>query len=290
VVSVIIPAYNVAGIVGRAIDSALAQTVSPLEIIVVDDGSRDETASVVEAYGGKVRLIRQANAGPAAARNRGARDAAGEWLAFLDADDAWLPTKLERQLAYVGAARVGLVACLTSGSVDDDNITLERLWNYNYIGMSGVLVRRAAFEEVGGFDEDPGLISAEDYNLWLRIAMRWEIAMVRERLFVYLPEAGSLSRQFERFALAAIRNVEQIGGQLGIDPKILAEKRLTILQENARKAFSFRDLRAARSLYGRAFRQVPSFKFAGWWLATFMPSRLLDMRSSAFQLLRNGNA
>lgn len=289
-VSVIIPAYNAGRIVGRAIESALAQTAPPFEIIVVDDGSSDDTAAVAEKYAGKVRVLRQANAGPAAARNRGARAAAGEWLGFLDSDDAWFPTKLERQLAHVGSPRVGLVCCLTNGSVSADRITLQSLWEYNYIGMSGVLVRRAAFEDVGGFDDDPGLISAEDYNLWLRIAMRWEIAMVPENLFVYSPEAGSLSRQFERFAMAAIRNVDQIGRQLGIDPKVLAEKRLSILQENARKAFSFRDLKAARRLYGRAFRHAPSLRRAAWWLATFAPPGLLDMRSAAFQVLKNDNA
>ncbi|HLH42987.1 MAG TPA: glycosyltransferase family A protein [Bryobacteraceae bacterium] len=289
-VSVIIPAYNAGRVVGRAIESALAQTLPPLEIVVVDDGSSDDTAAVAERYGAKVRVLRQANAGPAAARNRGARAAAGEWLAFLDSDDAWLPRKLERQLAHVGSPRVGLVCCLTNGSVSTDRITLESLWEYNYIGMSGVLVRRAAFDEVGGFDEDPGLISVEDYNLWLRIAMRWEIAMVPENLFAYLPETGSLSQQFERFALASIRNVDQIGRQLGIDPKVLAEKRLAILQGTARKAFSFRDLKAARRLYGRAFRQSPSFRSAAWWLATFAPQGLLEMRSSAFQVLKNDNA
>ena len=285
-VSVIIPAYNVGRIVGRAIESALAQTAPPLEIIVVDDGSSDDTGAVAEQYGAKVRVLRQANAGPAAARNRGARAAAGDWLAFLDSDDAWLPTKLERQLAYVGSPRIGLVCCLTNGSVSTDRITLQNLWEYNYIGMSGVVVRRAAFEEVGGFDDDPGLISVEDYNLWLRIAMRWEIAMVPENLFVYLPRAGSLSRQFERFALAYICNVDKIGPRLGIDPKNLAEKRLMILQGTARKAFSFRDLRAARRLYGRAFRLAPSLRRAAWWLATFAPPGLLDLRSVAFQVLK----
>jgi len=283
---VIIPAFNAARTIRRAIDSALAQTMAPAEIVVVDDGSEDNTACLAEVYGDTVRVVRQPNAGPAAARNHGARLALGDWLAFLDADDAWLPTKLERQLAYIGSPQTGLVACRTSAYSSGQKITLASLWEYNHIGMSGVLVRRSAFEEMGGFDEDPRLISAEDYNLWLRMATRWEIVAVSEDLFVYSPEAGSLSHQFERFAMAAIRNVDQIGGYLAIDPHVLEKKRVTILQENAYKAFSYRNLQVARRLFGRAFRGSPSIARAAWWLATFAPARVLDLRSSAFHSLK----
>lgn len=99
-VSAVIPAYNAAGCVGRAIRSVLAQTRPVIEILVIDDGSCDDTSSVAERFGPPVRVIRQANAGPSAARNRGAWAARGEWLAFLDADDTWLPPKLERQAGH----------------------------------------------------------------------------------------------------------------------------------------------------------------------------------------------
>ena len=101
-VSVVIPAYNAAATIAAAIESVLAQTRLPEEIIVVDDGSNDETSAVVERFGPIVRLLRQANAGCGQARNSGAREARGTWLAFLDADDLWLPTKLERQLPETG--------------------------------------------------------------------------------------------------------------------------------------------------------------------------------------------
>src|SRR5438874_1191114 len=107
-VSVIIPAYNCAAYIGPAIASALSQRDVAVEVIVVDDGSTDETWHVLERFGDAIRTLRQANAGPAAARNRGARSAAGAWLAFLDADDEWLPEKLARQLALVDE-RTGLV-------------------------------------------------------------------------------------------------------------------------------------------------------------------------------------
>src|SRR5690348_3025712 len=105
-ISVIIPAYNAANCIQRAIDSALAQTLPPREVIVVDDGSTDETPRLVVSYGERVHLIQQSNAGPGAARNRAVRASRGEWLAMLDADDSWLPQKLERQLAYIGDPEV----------------------------------------------------------------------------------------------------------------------------------------------------------------------------------------
>jgi len=101
-ISVVIPAYNAAEYIGRAIDSVLAQTRRPDEIIVVDDGSTDDTASIVETYGSQVRLIRQENTGVSAARNTGIDAATGEWIAFLDGDDEWLKEKLQLQVELLG--------------------------------------------------------------------------------------------------------------------------------------------------------------------------------------------
>lgn len=103
---------------------------------------------------------------------------------------------------------------------------------------------------------------------------------------MYLPEPGSLSQQLERFARAQMRNADQIGRHLGLDPRIVAEKRINILHETGRKAFSFRDLPVARRLLGQAFREAPSMGHAAWWLATFIPAWLLDLRSSAARLLK----
>ena len=102
-ISAVIPAYNAAQFVGEAIASCLHQTVPPVEIIVVDDGSTDETAEIAASFGSLVRVVSQLNAGEGAARNRGISESAGEWVAFLDADDLWEPTKLEQQLSAVQA-------------------------------------------------------------------------------------------------------------------------------------------------------------------------------------------
>ncbi|MGA9115923.1 MAG: glycosyltransferase family 2 protein [Bacteroidota bacterium] len=116
VISAVIPTYNRARTVVRAVQSALAQTRPPDEIIVVDDGSRDETASVLEEFAPRIRLIRQENAGASAARNRGVREAAGDWIAFLDSDDLWEGRHLERMAAAIGGtggrARFYFADCL----------------------------------------------------------------------------------------------------------------------------------------------------------------------------------
>ena len=101
-VSVVIPTFNRAATIVRAVESVLQQTYRPLELIVVDDGSTDGTSEVLQAYGKAVVYVRQDNAGPAAARNRGIRESQGDMVAFLDSDDVWLAAKLERQVALAG--------------------------------------------------------------------------------------------------------------------------------------------------------------------------------------------
>lgn len=101
-VSVVIPAYDAEGFLARAVESVLGQSIPPREILVVDDGSTDGTADVARRLGERIRYLRQENAGPSGARNRGIGAAAGEWVAFLDADDWWLPRRLERGLAVAG--------------------------------------------------------------------------------------------------------------------------------------------------------------------------------------------
>lgn len=109
-VSVVVPAYNAAGFIRRAVESALRQSLPPTEIVVIDDGSADATAELARSYGPPVRCVIQANAGSSAARNRGIEEARCEWVGFLDADDEWFPSKLGRQ-AEILASHPGLVWC-----------------------------------------------------------------------------------------------------------------------------------------------------------------------------------
>ena len=169
-VSVIIPAYNAAAHIARAIDSVLAQSTPPLEIIVVDDGSTDDTAELVARRYPQVTCVRQDNRGCGQARNTGCTAARGDWLAFLDADDAWLPAKLEKQLALSVDPRVAVVNARRATRLGFElgtAISFDTLWHSNVLIVSSTLVRRGAFEAVGGFWAER---YCEDYHLWLRLA------------------------------------------------------------------------------------------------------------------------
>jgi len=207
-VSVVIPAYERADIVGRAIDSALAQTVSDLEVLVVDDGSSDDTETVVAGYDDERvhSLAHETNRGVSAARNTGVEAASGEYVAFLDSDDEWLPRKLERQLAvlderdesWVGAycdvataglSPAGRLATLLSEKLFRSRSPTEGgreladalLSMQVFMGPgSTLLVERAVLDETGGFDE--GLSIYEDWDLVLRVLARGKLAYVDEPL------------------------------------------------------------------------------------------------------------
>ena len=198
-VSVVVPAYNAARFVRRAIDSALRQSLPPQEVVVVDDGSQDDTADVVRAYGPPVRCVSQANAGASIARNVGIEQSKGDWIALLDADDEWLPHKLERQaevlrahpdLAWCGCNKedAGGGAAPAVRAPRAVAQTLRRLGSLPFfevgrrrLGLqtSGFVIRRSVFDDIGGFD--PALRVCHDKDLFWRIA-------VRHPRFGYVPE------------------------------------------------------------------------------------------------------
>jgi glycosyltransferase involved in cell wall biosynthesis len=200
VVSVIIPTYNRADLLPRALNSVLQQTFVDFEVLVVDDGSTDKTAALMAKYqerDDRVRYLDQPqNAGVSAARNRGLREARGVFMAFLDSDDEWLPYKLERQVALFQrlSERVGLIygGVENVGPGGERNIHTPRhrgdirstLLERNVIhGTSGVTLRRATVERVGFFDE--GIPAVEDYDYWLRVAKEYEVDFISEPLIRY---------------------------------------------------------------------------------------------------------
>jgi glycosyltransferase involved in cell wall biosynthesis len=189
-IDVIIPVYNGADFVSDALSSALGQSLPPRRVIVVDDGSTDATPVILSAVRDpRLLVLRKANGGLSSARNAGLQAAESDWVAFLDADDVWLPRKLEFQSLVVRASTpdLALVYCdydeidaaghpmeRGAGSFRLDPTVrgrvIARLWEGNLVcsSGSGVLVRRAIFDEVGSFDE--GLKICEDWDMWLRIA------------------------------------------------------------------------------------------------------------------------
>lgn len=279
-ISVVIPAYNAEAFICRALESALRQTLPPVEILVVDDGSNDQTAKLAEQYDPRVQVIRKANGGPASARNAGIERANSEWIALLDADDFWLPSKLEKQVRVIEPG----VALVHSGAVGrrtefPAEITFQELWSSNYISSSSVLILREAFNSAGGFDEDPALIGLEDYNLWLRIvAAGWKIRSISEELIVYAPPANSLSRRLLSSTTAEMANARKIAAMLRLSPDQLLRKELTILDQHGKDLVSVRELEQARSSFGEALQRERTVRRAVWWLATWLPVPVLNWR------------
>jgi glycosyltransferase involved in cell wall biosynthesis len=202
-VCTVIPAYNAEAFLGKAIDSVLSQTAPVDEIIVVDDGSKDGTCAVVESYGDRVRLMRQQNQGPAAARNLAVRSTTCDYLAFLDADDAWHPQKIEKQLAAMAATPgavfcyTGLLYCHADGRQDEmPAMPPETLRSRLRVGNtrlvpSCVMVLRTAFLSVGGFDT--GLKGSEDWDLAIAMLDVGRFCAVDEQLTFYQVSEGGLS-------------------------------------------------------------------------------------------------
>ena len=198
-VSVVIPTHNHAAFLRQAIDSALSQTLPPLEIIVVDDGSTDETPAILREYGSRIRPIRQPNAGVAAARNTGIGAATGDLIAFLDSDDVWEPSKLARQVARFKAdAALGLVHCgleridLTGRRLSvlvgglEGRVALEMLrLDREVIAGPGstILVPRVIAEQLGGFDVR--LPPSEDWDFCYRVATLYRVGFVPDILVRY---------------------------------------------------------------------------------------------------------
>jgi len=252
-VSVIIPAYNQGRFLGEALDSALGQTHQDFEVVVVDDGSTDETPDVVRSRSDRrIHYLYQDNQGLAAARNTGIRESAGAWLSFLDADDAFLPEKLSSLLALAQAHPEAGLAAGQAIPVDEDGRPTGAVFDRgapeepedwllgNPLHVGSVILNRAWQEAVGWFDVS--LRSYEDWDLWLRLALAG-------CPMLWLPQPVSLYR-FHR-------------GQMIRDGRRMTEANLAVLDKvfrrpdlpeswkaNRRRAYSRAQLRAAANAYG----------------------------------------
>jgi glycosyltransferase involved in cell wall biosynthesis len=213
-VSAVIPAYNAELTISDTIQSVLAQTCEIAEIIVVDDGSSDRTAEVAAGFP-RTRVMKRPNGGPGAARNTGIHAASGEWIAFLDSDDNWIPRKTEIQLECV-TPDAGVIHCNRF-----DPIHFGNLWHRQaHISPSGALVRKQALLDVGGFPESRAVMSVEDLSLWLKIALTdWRFVQSEVDLFGYRPTEQSLSANNLRMAQAELANLDMIGKRVSCQPE-----------------------------------------------------------------------
>lgn len=231
-VTVVLITYNGAARIEQALGQALRQTYPSLEVVVVDDGSRDGTADVARTAAAgdpRVRIVSQPNGGPASARNRGIHEARGELVAFLDDDDLWSPHKLDAQVRLLDRdPEVALVSCY-SALVDGDGVALgwrlggeargrvyDEMLEWDMIsGGSVALARRSALVAAGGFDE--GLPMRSDWDLWIRLARAHPFATVPETLVGYTRSPTGLSSLPEKMATAGERVLAKVVAE---DPTI----------------------------------------------------------------------
>ena len=223
-ISVIVPTHNRAQLLARALQSVVAQATPPMEVIVVDDGSNDGTEEVVCTRFPQVQYIRQNNRGVSNTRNRGIEAASGDWLAFLDSDDEWLPQKLSTQKRMLAAnpqykichtdeiwIRNGKRVNAMKKHAKAGGFIFERCLPLCVVSPSSVLIHRSVFDEVGLFNED--LPACEDYDLWLRICARFPVLYVDRPLIIkHGGHADQLSHRYpamDRFRIIALENILQ---------------------------------------------------------------------------------
>lgn len=307
-VSVIVPAYNAAQLIGPTLQSVLSQTHPQTEVIVVDDGSRDDTAALVETFAG-VKCIRQVNMGVSAARNTGAAAASGDYLAFLDADDVWHPAKLALQVKDMEAhpdvvlsrthfresqwAPDEFARCFCS---PDSQIVahLSESFLNPYFATSTVMVRRSAFESIGGFDSE--LRIAEDVDFYLRIlAGAHRVLVLPQQVVFKRPVRGSLGdnseagyvqllRVYDRF-LAQHPTLREELGQTTID---LVYRRLHL--SHSRSLMWNNRGQASRQAMARARQFGWDNEMAEIWLRTWVPPTLKRRLSALKHFLGRSNA
>jgi glycosyltransferase involved in cell wall biosynthesis len=273
-VSVVIPLYNNAATLGHAVESVLAQTMAASEIICVDDGSRDDPAAALARFGARVRLLCQPNGGPSTARNAGLAIANGDLIAFLDADDYWMPAMLERcagaldrdarcVLAYCDARIVDERGVARSASMVDAahahaptmDEMLAQIWP---IVPSAALMRTSAARAWGGFS--PALRSCEDIHFWLLMRERGE--------FCYVPDALAAKTEYEVYpkvldrdpgAREFARLVTERYGKRGKGLlRAFVRLKSRILDRTAAEAIRAGSMRDARRCYLRAIAYEPA--------------------------------
>lgn len=214
-VSVIVPVYNRRDIILETINSVLNQTYQKFEIIIIDDGSNDYTWKIIKKLKeDNIKYIYQKHSGlPAKARNTGLKVATGEYIAFLDSDDVWLPTKLELQIKYLESNPEIDIVYSNAIIIDEHGIRKDLLMDPNsaksggvflellketFVPILTVLMRKGVFETIGIFNEDLSMRAAEDYEYWLRASLKFNFGYIDEPLALYRVHSQSASMTINR--------------------------------------------------------------------------------------------
>jgi len=267
-VSVIIPTYNSAQYVTDAVNSVLNQSFGDLEVLVIDDGSTDDTETVMSHYTAPVRYIRQQNGGVAVARNRGISESRGRYVAFLDADDTWLPDKLERQIAALRAhpddrvcytaftlvtsdlSPLGIVRSKRQGRALED-----LLLRGNVVGsICTVLCERSLFEKTGGFD--PALSQCADWEMWVRLAALTEFHYLDNATVTYRQHGSNMSRNAPLLEQDSLRVLEKGFAMPEVTNSLRAKRRAAFARNDMVLAGTYFHARLYKDFFRCAARSV----------------------------------
>jgi len=286
-VSLIIATFNHARFLGAAIDSALAQTLGAVDVIVVDDGSTDDTPAVLARYAGRVRVLRQPNRGLAAARNAGLAAARGTYVAFLDADDVMAPTKLAAQLEMLERSpTIGWTYCdvLIETVATRTTVTASERFGYgaraldgwlfpelihgNFIPAIAPMIRRTALDAAGGFDER--LTALEDWDMWLRLSLIAEARYMPAVLVTYRIRPGGMSEDRARMDRNRFCVLDKINRTRPVALESLGDAGRRIIADThnwlGKEAYASGDWSEARRRFAASMLTVPWQREAPWLL------------------------
>lgn len=280
-VSVVIPTYNCAKFVKDAVESALGQTYKDYEIVVVDDGSVDGTKEILTPYMAKnlINCVYQENKGHSCARNAGIKHARGEFIAFLDADDIWLPDKLELQMpVFEISPKIGLVHSDRYRFTDKGEFSPPYRENFSddtvqfhsgdifdalfcreiYISSSTVVIRRECIDNVGLFDENLTKSGFEDFDMWLRILKRYRAHYIHRPLSLFRDRPGSMSKNLAGMMKAHRYVIEKFSTQYKLPDNLTKRATLAMQKEFGlgRHAFPRHMKRIARIIKGKIMTNV----------------------------------
>jgi len=293
-ISVIIPTYNSTKYIGEAINSVLRQTFTDYEIIVVDDGSTDNTKEIIDNNFPQVRYYYLPHRGVSRARNYGIQRARGEFIAFLDADDLWLPEKLEKQIGVFNADQELMLVFTEHRFFDSNGIReatfskkerlmtgdiVKNIFLYSHVALPTVMVRKNVFQEIGYFEEN--LNVAEDDNLWIRIALKFRIHLLDEVLVHCRMTENSLSRITSNVVTGVLKNVELIENKYPDLRKRLGRvnirrKKSYIYSDYGYFYFSNGDYETSRRCYLKSITYYPNISSLIYMFFSHFPTSIIE--------------
>jgi len=288
-VSVVLPTYNYARFLPESVGSVLSQTYTHYEVIVVDDGSTDNTKDVLNPFMQKIRYIKlEQNKGLPVARNTGIQSARGKYVAFIDADDLWLPEKLQTDIEYFEThPEVSMVYSkhinidekgrVVNGSVKKQlpsgNVFTQLFSEQNFVIASSVVVRKNVFETTGLFDEQ--LFNCQDWDLWLRIAFHFQVAGINKPLVKYRHNPHSLSKnrnnvlKYQKIVIDKIYNKFK-DKENGINEKLYKKRLASHYAKVGRYYLRTEDKNRANENFGLSLKNAPlNFRSLRYYLCTF---------------------